>query len=153
MHAEPARQAPDLLDGIECGIVRRQEVEAEPVAAVSQLGREAPGVVMPRAVCDKDHDGPRALMPLYLLEEGSERLPVQRGRLPSDQLAGGQANGTEQARALARGSVQHDRIPVLRGHPHRAPRAMLLEVHLIEGPQVHGVASGEVAEFFYIPPG
>jgi len=61
-----------------------------------------------------------------------------------------QAHGAKVADAPPRGVVPQNGIAVLRRHPHSAARAILLEVHLIQGPKVNAFVGGEPAQFFLL---
>ena len=44
--------------------------------------------------------------------------------------------------------MQHNRVLILRGHPHTIARAVLLKVTFVQAPQLNVGAPGQTAEFF-----
>jgi hypothetical protein len=69
-----------------------------------------------------------------------------------DQFPVAQAHSPKITHAPTRGMVQHDRLLLLRGHPHKTTRSILLKMNLIGRPQIHPWIRREVSEFFYMPP-
>src|SRR5712691_11252180 len=59
-----------------------------------------------------------------------------------------QPHGAEVSHTAPRGSVQQDRIPGLRRNPHLAAGTMLLEMHFVRGPEIHGLVLHQRLEFF-----
>ena len=45
--------------------------------------------------------------------------------------------------------MQHNRVLILRGHPHTIARAVLLKVTFVQAPQLNLGAPGQTAEFFW----
>lgn len=65
-----------------------------------------------------------------------------------DELTVSESHGSEETDALAgRGMTTH-RIEYLRWNPQATSRAMLLEMHLIDRPQIDAGISRQAAEFF-----
>jgi hypothetical protein len=73
------------------------------------------------------------------------------GALAAEASVGG-ANGPEYGNTFASGSMQDDRVDLLRRHPHHATRAMLLEMTFVLKPEVQIVSFGQADQFFYIAP-
>src|SRR5579863_5516957 len=82
-------------------------------------------------------------------QELPETLSVEpTGFAAEHESAVPQSNGGEVPHAVSRGVMIHDRILVFRGDPHAATRSLLLEVDLIQRPEIHGLVLHEPSEFF-----
>lgn len=90
-------------------------------AALAQLPKELPG-------------GHRVKAMVF---SRKEKLPIP------------QTDRAEIADTLARGLVKHHWVVHFRRDPHTGPGTVLLEVHFINRPQIHGGISCQCAEFFY----
>ena len=150
--AEASGQLPNPLDGIEVGTVGRQEVERHPVLVLGEERLESGGMMVASVVQHQDHASAPAMLIEKLFQEGLEGLGVEFVGQPRDQTAFLDADRTEHPHALSSGRVKHDRIGFLGWDPHPATRAVLLEMALVQKPQINAVRAGEFFEFFYILP-
>ena len=150
VQAPAAKQFPHSFDGIELRAIRRQEVQAE-VAGHFAPPRGVQLCVMVTGIVADEDDLPTgvAAQTLQFVQEGPASLRVKHAfRSRHDQFAVPQAHGPEEADALARRRMPADRVGHLGRNPEAAARAVLLEMHLIDRPQVHVVSSRQAAEFF-----
>ena len=70
-----------------------------------------------------------------LPEEVKERLPVESLRLsPIEEFSVPQTHGAKIAHTAPGGIVEQNRVAVFRRYPKSAPGAVLLKMHLVEGP-------------------
>jgi hypothetical protein len=65
-----------------------------------------------------------------------------------DELPGAEVDGTKAGNGLPRRSMQHHRVLDLRRNPHPQPRAMALEVALIEVPKLNVIPLRQAFRFF-----
>lgn len=150
--AEAAGQLPHPFDGIEVGTVGGQEVEDKPVLMSSEERLEGGGVMVAPIIENQDHAGAPAMLIKKLFEECLEGVGVEFFGQPRDQAALLDANRAEHARALSSGRVKHYRVGVLGRDPHPATRAVLLEMALVQKPEINAVRTGQLREFFYMFP-
>ena len=153
MQVEAAQQFPNSLNGIELRGVGREEIHGKvSLMLLAPLSVEQ-GMVVFDVVAD-DHD-PTPLLSacrLKLFEEVPECLGVEALVFAlGEQTAIAQTHGTKVTNAFARGFVAHHRIFVFGRDPHPAPTAVLLEMHLVECPQLNAWIEGQCVEFFYAP--
>ncbi len=141
---------PEAFDRIQLWTVGRQGFQSDAFGVALPPGLVEPGVVA-SGIVQYQHHAPlgRSIGPAELAEEIKEGLGPESLRLAQVQKpAVPQAHGAKIADAPPRGVVQQNRIAVLRRCPHAAARAMLLEVHLIQGPQVNAWVGGEPVQLF-----
>lgn len=101
MNASSPNQAPDPLNGIELGTIRRQKIEGK---ALSLLGSPLPvqlGMMIPGIIRDYHYSAARfSTVQLEVLEEAQERLGVKAGFLSlEDELSIAQAHRSKVADA------------------------------------------------------
>jgi hypothetical protein len=84
-----------------------------------------------------------------LFHEDPKRVSVESAQLSlKDKLPIAKSYGTEVADALARWVMQDDRVLAFGRNPHSAPGAMLLKMHLIQGPDIDSARKGNLSDFF-----
>jgi len=106
---------------------------------------------MKRSVIDNnDHASPSLATGFaQLLHETPERLAVELFRFPPvAEFAIAQSNSAEVSDSLSCWRMEHNRVPYFRGNPHSAARAVLLEVDLVQSPQIHRGVRRQGQEFF-----
>jgi hypothetical protein len=69
-----------------------------------------------------------------------------------NELSVAQPDSTKVAYAFSCWIMQQHRVLLLRGHPHPAPRPILLKMDFIGRPEIYSWICHELSEFFYIPP-
>ena len=69
-----------------------------------------------------------------------------------NELSIAQPDSTKVAYAFSCWMMQQHRVLLLRGHPHPAPRPILLKMDFIGRPEIYSWICHELSEFFYIPP-
>ena len=150
MQATATCELPEAFDGIEFRAIRRQEIQCESIGMLfSPLLMEF-GMVIPGVVCD-DYNTPAAsgADPAQAPQEPMECQGIESAYLPlGHKLAVPQAYSPKVANAATSGMMEQNRISLLRWHPHPAARSVLLEMHLVERPQVNVGISHEPSEFF-----
>ena len=153
MNAETAREFPDSLDGVQVGAVRRQEVEKETATVLFPPLFVETGMVILGVVHNEDDlaVGSRGGAP-QLPEKVEEGLRIEAAFLAAkDQPAVAEAKGPKVSDTPARRMMEQNGIFHFRGNPHPATGSVLLEVHLVQRPQVDARISGQPLEFFYAP--
>ena len=120
MCGQTARELPYTLYGIELRAVGRQELERYDVAPLIEPGTKKFCVMPARIVNDDDHPASCCAMACELLQERLETLGVERLLQAGNETTIPDANRAEDANALARRLVQHDRVDILRRNPHDA---------------------------------
>jgi hypothetical protein len=85
-------------------------------------------------------------------QEYLKRLPVKILPLLGYQFPVLQTDGPKHPNGLMRGCVPKNRIFHLGWNPHDIPRAMLLEMALIQTPKIKVFSSQKLTKFFYMPP-
>lgn len=84
-----------------------------------------------------------------LFHEDPKRVGVESAQLPlKDKLPIAQSYGTEVADTPARWVMQDHRVLAFGSNPHSAPGAMLLKMHLIQGPDIGSARKGNLSDFF-----
>jgi len=154
MQTQATNQLPDPLDRVQVRTVWRQEQKPE----LRLLG--APplfvhgGVVVSGVVNNNSHPAPCSdAGGVQSTKECPSRYRIKLPLLPGKaEFAIAQANCTEVSHAFACGVMEKNRIFHLRGNPHDAPGAMLLEMDFINCPNVIARAD-EPLQFFYMPSG
>lgn len=153
MSCQPARQFPNSLDGIQVRAVGRQEVESKPGPARVEKWPQQLRMVIARIVEDQDHAAASRSMRQELTQELLERQGIELRLLLGHQLSVPEVHRSEQGHRFSRGSMEQHRVRIFRRNPHHRPRTVLLEVALIQAPQIHARITDEAAEFFYIAVG
>lgn len=150
VHAETTGELPDALDRIQFRAVRGKKVEGEVRVAPGPPGLMEARVVVPDVVCDEDDSAPGARAAVVqAAEKIEEGLGIEAVRFaPMKELPVAQTHCTKIADALARRVMQHDRIGLFGRNPHATPRAVLLEVHLVQRPEVDRGIAAQAEEFF-----
>ena len=153
MEPESAQEFPNALDWVELRAVRREEEQRE-IGLLSQTpSRVERSMVVLRIVDDDNHAsaGPGA---------DSAQVPKERPTGLGIETAGGwkgaqftitDANGSKIADGFASGSVETDWVFDLWRNPHPTAASVLLEMNLIERPQIDPGIGGQSLEFF-LPP-
>jgi hypothetical protein len=148
--APSSGELPDSLDRIQLGAGGGEERQLEPRRDLVPPLLVKSGVVVSGIVAD-DHDTTRAsgAVSIELVEELGARDLVEHPLLPSvDQLPIPQSDRSPVADGLVGPGMEEDGIPNFGGNPHSASRAMLLEVDLVHGPEVHQGVLAQRLEFF-----
>lgn len=154
MEAKAPQELPDPFDGIELRTVWRQEMETKArsveVSPLSMQGR----VVVLRIVGDDDHTPAcRRADSAEMAKEVPAGLGIEVAKgLRAAQFSVADSNRPKVADGLSGRGMVADGIGHLGRHPHPATAAVLLEVHLIQRPQIDGGVSGQSAEFFCVRP-
>src|SRR5436305_3286941 len=150
MKAEPTGELPHPLDRVQLWTVRREKIQAQSAGVARSPLFVENGVMVLRVV--RYHDRRSTASPCNLLQglqELKEGGGVEALILAAEyQLPISQANCAKVPNATPSRIVQEGRLLDLRGNPHSAAGAMLLEVHLIERPKVHFACPHEGSEFF-----
>ena len=111
-------------------------------------------MVVPGVVGD-DHDPTTAAAstPAQRAQKAPTGLSVETTLgFGDDQAPVANPHRTEVTDAFARGGMAANRVANLRRDPHAAAAAVLLEVHLIQCPQIDSAVASEALEFFLPPP-
>jgi hypothetical protein len=116
---------PNPFDGVEVRRVWRQIVEDQSVCMLLPPASMQPGMMIAGIVGDH-HDPARC-------GDGGAIEGLEK-----DQLVIAKSNDAKIAYAAAGGMMKQHRVLGLRRNPHPAARTMLLKMHLVDGPQVHG---------------
>lgn len=148
VRCQPSREFPDSLDGRQLGAVRRQKQQFEMGSVLLQQRLEQLGVVVAGVVQHHHHPLVAGPVAKQFPQVGFERGRVELGRHDVNELAASQADRAEAGDGLARGGVVDHGVPVLRGNPHSAARAVLLEVAFVQAPQFNVAALRQPAQFF-----
>ncbi len=148
--APSARELPDSLDGVEVWTVRAQEVEGEPVGPLCSPQLVEPSVVILGVVGDYDHTSAGSpTNPTESFHEAEEGHGVEGVGFPTEEeLAVAQPYRAKVSDLATRRMVQQNRVSCFGGYPHPTTGAVLLEVHFVGCPKVHGVVSAQRLEFF-----
>src|SRR5690348_17209350 len=112
------------------------------------------GVVVFGIIDNDDHAAPALVRPaLEQLQESPDRQGIKTvGLAREEEFAVPQAHRAEIAHALAGGMVQQHGVFDFGRYPHAAARAVLLEAHLIHGPELDGGIFGQGVKFFCVRP-
>ena len=105
-------------------------------------------MVVSGVVQHNNHAFASRTVPQQPLQKGFEGQCIEGIAQGANELATGQADGTETGDRFACGCVEQYRILDLRRHPHPAPGAVLLEVAFVQIPQFNVPALGQSAQFF-----
>src|ERR1700679_3531877 len=108
------------------------------------------GTMVLSVVADGDDaaTGHRTCLP-ELLKELPEGFAIETpGFTPKQESTIAQTHGREVTHALPCRMMIYDRVPGFRRNPHAAAGTLLLKVHFVQRPQVHGVVAHQSAEFF-----
>lgn len=142
MGCESAQQFPNALDGVEVRAVRWQKIQ--PVRRGVRIGG-----VMVSGVVENEHRGETATaMARKQAQKGFKRARIENRTEHSDQLAGPKIDRPEKGQGFARGRVPHDGVFCFRRNPHAAAGAMLLEVALVQTPEIKPFIVQHPVEFF-----
>jgi len=150
--AESSRQLPNPFNGVEVRAVGGQEVENKPVLMLFEERLEGGGVMVASIVQHQYHASAPPMQIKKLFEEGLKCLGIEFFGQPGNKASLLDTNSAEHPRALSRGLMKHDRIGILGRDPHPATRAVLLEMALVQKPQINAVGEGEFLKFFYMFP-
>ena len=88
-------------------------------------------------------------IPQQVREEALERCGIEHLADPAHELTCAQIDRAKAGDGFAGGSMQQNRVFILRGHPQATARAVLLKVTFVQAPQLNVGAPGQAAEFFY----
>jgi hypothetical protein len=151
MQAEPPRQFPNALDGVQVRTVRWQVAQSESGLLCGPPLSVKFGVVI-FGIVDDHHNAPPGA--LAALPQFSQKIPGGHpveapGFTTEDELAIAQANGSEIANAFARGRVEQNGVSHFRRYPQPTPRTMLLKMNFVDRPQVNVGIVCQDAKFFY----
>jgi hypothetical protein len=152
VRAEPPRQLPNALDGIEIGTVRRKEVELESMAMIVKPGMKNSSMTEARIIHDQDHPPVRPGMTQKQPQNGLECFGVEGRDRESNEAAVGRTDSPENGRRLLGWGVKKHMIGIFRGNPHDTPRPVLLKMTFIGKPQINVLSLGQFSEFFYMRP-
>src|SRR5277367_316567 len=95
--------------------------------------------------------GHRTRLP-ELFKELPEGFAIETSGFTSKQESAiAQTHGREVTHALPGRMMIYHRIPGFRRNPHAAAGTLLLKVHFVQRPQIHGVVAHQSAGFFYVP--
>ena len=150
MNAQLARQLPDPFNRIKIGAVRRQVLQMKPlIVSLAPLPMQL-GMMIAGVVENQNHAFAGALTALeQLLQKLPIGLPV---KLPTllriSEFPILKPHSAEIAHTFARGMMRQDRVVVFRRNSHAAPRARLLEVHFVDGPQIKHQVACPLVNFF-----
>jgi hypothetical protein len=100
----------------------------------------------------EDHAAASCSIALPLREEALEGCGIEHLADPAPELACAQIDRAKAGDGLAGGSMEQNRVPILRGRPHATARAVLLKVTFVQAPQLNVAAPGQASEFFLPPP-
>lgn len=150
MNASSARELPDSLDGVEVWTVSGQKVQAEPARPLCSPQLVESSMVILGVVGDYDHPSARSpTNPTESFHEIKEGHGVEDVRFPAEEeLAVAQPYGGKVSDLATCRMVQQNRVSCFGWHPHPTTGAVLLEVHFVGCPKVHGVVSAQPSEFF-----
>lgn len=139
VQALPPGDFPDPLDGVELGAVRRQVIQRKPVLRLLSPAFVESGVMECGVVCNDNYPPTRVTTgPTQLLCEGPERFPVESVCFSAvAEFPVAQANRAEIADSLPGRRMQKNRIFHFGRNPHTTPRAVLLKVDFVQGPEIH----------------
>ena len=103
-------------------------------------------------VVDNDHHAPPGA-PAALAQFGQKipsRHPIKTPAFAAEEeLAIPQADGPKIANAFARGRMEQNWVGHFGRHPKTPPRAVLLKVNFVDGPEVNAGIGRQRLEFFY----
>jgi len=117
-------------------------------AVLFKVGLQDAGVVIAGVVEDQVHRASRAAMAQQLVQEALEGCRVEYRAEHNHEPSGAHLNSAKAGDALSCRGVQNDRVLVLGRHPHGAAAAVLLEMALVQTPQVNLGVGGQLVEFF-----
>src|ERR1035437_74638 len=149
-----SQELPDSFNRIEFWAIRRKELQDEVgLLFAPPLGVEL-SVVIPGVIDDEDNPPAGAGADAVQL---AKELPAGLGVkvtlwLGGTELPVPESDGPEVTDCLSCGCMAANRILDLRGDPHPATAAVLLEMDLINRPKVDGGVAGQSLEFFLPPP-
>jgi hypothetical protein len=106
------------------------------------------GVVVPGVVQDHHHALVPGSMAKQLAQEFPERLGIKWVRECVDEFTGVQMNGAKAGDGLPGRSMKHHRVLDLWRDPHPQPRAVALEVALVEVPKFDVIPFRQAFGFF-----
>ena len=147
----PSQELPDPFDRVKLGAVRWEEEQREIGLLGQTPSRVERGVVVAGVVDDDDHAAAGAgTDPTQVAKEGPAGLGVEAaGRRQIAELSVTQAHSPEVADGLAGRSVSAHWVPDFGRNPHAAAASVLLEMNLIQRPQINPRIDGQRLEFFY----
>lgn len=147
-------QFPDALDRVEFGTVRRQKVQPKVILDLLPPRSMQRGVVVAGIVDNHNHLTPTPTSDAFeFSQESPAGLRIKHAfRSRHAEFSVAETDRPEETDALARRRMPADRIEHFGRNPHAAARAVLLEVNLIEGPEIDVRLSGQAPEFFYARP-
>jgi hypothetical protein len=108
------------------------------------------GMMVASVVEHDDHAAVPHSMPQQLREEALERCAIEHLANPTHELTGAQIDRAKTGDGPAGGSMQQNRVLILRGHPQTTTRAVLLKVAFVQAPQLNVGVASQTAEFFYV---
>src|SRR6267142_5760512 len=151
VQTQPAGQFPYPLDRVEVGAVRRQERQAKVGLLLLPPLSVQGGVMVFGVIYDHYHAPPIAAAGLaHLPEKRPSGLRIERlGFLREEELPITNPHRAEISHTFARRMMQQHRVLDFRRDPHSAARTVLLEMHLIHGPQINRLVVYERVQFFY----
>src|SRR5262249_39637757 len=82
-----------------------------------------------------------------LREEALERCGIEHLADPAHELTCAQIDRAKAGDGFAGGSMQQNRVFIIRWHPHATARAVLLKVTFVQAPQLNVGPPGQAAEF------
>ena len=146
---QPSRQLPDSLDRGELGTVGRQEYESQHLPVFREKRSQQLRMVVSGIVQDDDHPFPMGPMPEQQLgKKVLEGLGIEHFLHGMDELPRGQAYCPEASHRLPRGRMFQDRVLDLGGNPHPGASPVLLEVALVQTPDLGALNPLQPTEFF-----
>jgi len=150
MKTVPARELPDPLDRVEVRAVGGKIIQTKAGVVFHAPVRMKLGVMVLRVVDDEDRSpiGGRAdglEVPHKVMEcQGVEPVPfpaIHERPVPYPY-------GAEVSHTFSPGVVKQHGILRFRGNPHPASGSVLLEVHLVDRPQIYRLVAHHRSEFF-----
>src|SRR5215469_7389487 len=107
--------------------------------------------MMTTSIVEHDYDATASGSMLQLLrQETLEGFGIEHLADSAHELTGAQIDAAKAGDGLTGGSMQQNRILILRRHPHATARAVSLKVTFVQTPQFNVAAPGEAAKFFYL---
>jgi hypothetical protein len=147
-----ASQFPDSLNRIELRTIGRQEIKAQTFPMIPQPGLQRSSMMISGIVENNHHFLLREAVAKEMGQKYLKRLTVKIFPLLGYQFPVLQTDSPKHPNGLVRRCVPENGIFHLGRNPHDIPRAMLLEMALIQTPKIKISSSQKLAKFFYMPP-
>lgn len=140
MQTLPPGELPNPLDRVQVRRVGWKTVESEFALMFLPPASMHPGMAIAGIVGNHDHPSrPIGADAIESFREGKESCAVELVRLAmEEEFAVAKPYRAIVAYAAARRMAEQNRLLGLRRNPHPAARTMLLKVHFVDGPRIHG---------------